>query len=521
MRSYYPDNATYTTATAYHACDISGEVIRPGDDIAFFDIVETEFKPFEGRYVVKHGTAVVKPAALEDAFVQCDDCGDWIRREDVQYYESHHGGTREVCENCLYTNATQCDDCNEWWETDNLTTTAYGDYVCPQCADDNYTRCDQCGQLFRNEETTLIGCESYCDDCAPPLSVELHSYGYKPTPIFFGDDGEALHMGVELEMEADGYDEAEYIVSSLPREIYCKEDGSLSDERGIEAVSHPCTLDYHYILWDEALDICKGNATSHDAGNCGLHVHLSRSYFGDTTAEENFNIAKFVALFDKFYSELLTFSRRPKHNYDHWASANRAEIFYQSDADIAAAFDDIDRYAKNTNARYHAVNLCNDATVEVRIFRGTLVKSTFFAALELCQTFADYAIKHTPKEIRTATWGDVITSGTTRYLVAYAQSRGIADEATGHQVFATAPTTYRAKTPKLFVGDLIRVGGENFFRVVTSSNVDPWTGLILTDYVMAAAPTSSLGHVHERSTNTRQEIDIIAPLPTRAPMFAQ
>ena len=97
---------------------------------------------------------------------------------------------------------------------------------------------------------------------------------------------------------------------------------------------------------------------SHAAGTCGLHVNISRLAFGCTYEQQEAAIARLLYFVEKFWAELLRFSRRTQSQMNH---------------------------AKNSCAgRYTAVNLTNADTVEIRMFRGTLKLNTLKATLPVC-----------------------------------------------------------------------------------------------------------------------------------------
>ena len=142
----------------------------------------------------------------------------------------------------------------------------------------------------------------------------IHDYYYKPEPIFYGDG--PRYLGVELELDDGG--ENEFCASKLldianaqKEHMYIKHDGSLDD--GFECVTHPMTLDYHInqMPWRAILNkaVAKGYL-SHQAGTCGLHVHISRNALGANYEEQEATIAKILYFYEKFWNEILTFSRR-------------------------------------------------------------------------------------------------------------------------------------------------------------------------------------------------------------------
>ena len=102
---------------------------------------------------------------------------------------------------------------------------------------------------------------------------------------------------------------------------YVKSDGSLND--GFELVTHPCTLETHLqqVPWRETLEALRGMGyRSHAPGTCGLHVHVSRKALGKDVYEQEETIAKLLYIFERFWQEILRFSRRTESQINHWAA---------------------------------------------------------------------------------------------------------------------------------------------------------------------------------------------------------
>ena len=59
---------------------------------------------------------------------------------------------------------------------------------------------------------------------------------------------------------------------------------------------------------------------SHQAGTCGLHIHVSRAAFGETSRTQDAAIARVLYFFEKHWEELLKFSRRTPRQLEHWAA---------------------------------------------------------------------------------------------------------------------------------------------------------------------------------------------------------
>lgn len=108
---------------------------------------------------------------------------------------------------------------------------------------------------------------------------------------------------------------------------------------------------------------------SHQADTCGLHVHINRTAFGETVADQEEIIARILYFFEKYREELLKFSRRTPKQLRQWS--NRYDL---------KESQDILKRAKGDQEWYTCVNLTNYHTVELRMFRGTLKLNTLIAS---------------------------------------------------------------------------------------------------------------------------------------------
>lgn len=276
----------------------------------------------------------------------------------------------------------------------------------------------------------------------------IHNYSYKPEPeIGYKNDRESrehLTFGVELECEPrnDGGNvrmdafELSYRLDEIPGgRTYCKSDGSLSN--GVEIVSHPGTLAHHmYVMhWRQIQRTCeKAGFRSHDAANSGLHVHVGRAQLGSTDAERDDVTRKVQVLFALYAAELTRFSRRRRSCLEQWAPIDRLGVTpddirrVSSGAQLASwASARVPAYLSNHNDRYTAVNVTNRATVEIRIFRGTLKRDTLIAAIQLVSNVFEYAMAHDWADIPASTWADVAAYKPHKELVNYMIARGLLD----------------------------------------------------------------------------------------------
>lgn len=274
----------------------------------------------------------------------------------------------------------------------------------------------------------------------------IHNYSYKPEPeIGYKNNRESrehLTFGVELECEPrndggnvrmDAYALSDRIDEIPGGRTYCKSDGSLSN--GVEIVSHPGTLAHHmYVMhWRQIQRTCeKAGFRSHDAANSGLHVHVGRAQLGSTDAERDDVARKVQVLFALYAAELTRFSRRRRSCLEQWAPINSLGVtpddirHERSSSRLAAwAFAHVPAYRSNHNDRYTAVNVTNTATIEIRIFRGTLKRDTLIAAIQLVSNVFEYAMAHDWADIPASTWADVAAYKPYKELTDYLVARNL------------------------------------------------------------------------------------------------
>ncbi len=328
----------------------------------------------------------------------CSECGAGLREDEVMNFDG-----RVLCQDCYDDTTTVCEDCGTPVWCSN-TVDVNGRALCMDCYERNYTTCTHCGCCVANDEASYLEDDPYCDECYSKLDDEtIKPYDYKPEPIFYGSG--SLYYGVELEIDRGGErnDYADAVLSAAnvhDQHIYAKHDGSICD--GFEIVSHPMTLDYHTdnMNWQEVMDMALSlGYRSHQTETCGLHIHVSRKAFDDDYDSKEEKIARVVHFVEMHWNELLKFSRRTEFHMSRWASRYG----------ISTTAKDTYKNAKAKHSdRYVAVNLENYATIEFRLFRGTLRYQTFLAALQLTDEICRLAIGLNDQELEGMSWSDFV-----------------------------------------------------------------------------------------------------------------
>ena len=246
-----------------------------------------------------------------------------------------------------------------------------------------------------------------------------------------------LSLGVELESDNFGYDgtnRPEYVAGGikayLGNDMDTKHDGSLN--HGMEIASQPATLDYHMTkyMWRDTLKLLSMYSESHDAGSCGLHVHVNRKALGHTDDARDLVVAKLLYLVEKWFvagGALGKFSRRDMTDYDqmYWCKKNNLGL---KSTDSRKVLDEKMKAYKNSDEafdRYNAINLTNAHTIEFRMFRGTHNPETFAATLQLVDCMVRYCKTHTLTEVQNCRFGDIVATCKYAELAAYCNRRGI------------------------------------------------------------------------------------------------
>lgn len=366
---------------------------------------------------------------MEVTMFRCDRCGDVYEDASDLTTVINSGEVEEWCDDCVSNHASECDVCGEIVSDDELVRVwSSGSYVyaCASCAEDA-PECECCGdlyvddrggetiELYTGEEVNLCsecirehyvmcdGCGDYvheddyyydeasgryyCPNCSE--TADLRGYGHTSAHRFFKCDGDPtpdLMIGVELETEDTRECEPCYLakeirdaaedVTGYRDSVECKSDSSLDD--GCEVASQPGTPTWHISsgLWARISDVSVARgATSHNNGNCGLHIHISRNYLSTHDA-----LCTLDRMIQTHPAEWTRFSRRSASSLSHWCAIDDNEALGISADDTAETKRE--KWGKHYKGRYSAVNLMNFSTVELRLWRGTLKVSTIYATIE-------------------------------------------------------------------------------------------------------------------------------------------
>ena len=343
----------------------------------------------------------------------CSRCGDDFKAKEL----TDMGNLGELCDDC-FNDLISCGMCGgEMFEEDNYEVNGHG-YCCESCRSAHCTICDGCNIFVRlsesydidnGERSVCDGCWDnyyyYCDNCETGHS---HDYTCQDDSVIKQYDWEpdsfAIHTrqklgteptyGFELEID-DGSNHtelAEELDFKYEGFLYYKYDGSLNN--GFEIISHPFTYSYYKdkIIGNNYLDTmfskCKYYGfTSYNAGTCGIHVHIGMKHFTDTQLYK----------FQKFYytnpSLMNYISRRDEEAMDQWCNLSGTS----SEALVR-------RTKEKRSRKYLGIHLNWKGTVEIRIFRGTLVRKSFLRNIEFAMASYEFSREVGMQDTKTNTF---------------------------------------------------------------------------------------------------------------------
>lgn len=330
---------------------------------------------------------------VRDYAFECYECGELIDEQYAVYIDS---GGYHVCQNCRDNLYSACYDCGEYFITENLNVSC-GRSICDSCAEwnDLWHWCEECGSwVYEDAWDYEAEC---CRNCVGATrrsdNARVRSYhGDEPFMQYFGKyEGAFKGLGIELEIDRSSPNSfsRQNCLNQLDElfgdAAYFKYDGSLN--YGIEIVTLPHTLEAFYELpWEKVLLACQSNGySSHDIGTCGLHVHISRTLFGEDEEVQSDNIAKLMQFYNIYWDDIIRVSRRTTEQAVQWA--NKYPTVRK---------DTLKGWATKSGKyyrRYMAVNVTNDDTVEIRINRGTLNLGTFLSTIDFVMTTAKNSTK--------------------------------------------------------------------------------------------------------------------------------
>lgn len=373
---------------------------------------------------------------------KCHDCGTLVSEGELVYLEHLD---IYVCQECIDNDYIECHDCGLLYREVDIRETAYGYCVCQDCRDRDYSYCDDCDRLFYSDDIHYNEYNDawYCDNCYCNHEVDGRIYGYHEfcdwiKYVASGEVKPPFYIGHELEVENNNDDTSciDLLYDNL--NVILAHDGSLNN--GYEIISHPQS--YKYILehknkYEEVFNtMIRNGYKSHETSTCGLHFHVTRPFYdeinsispwnaseedmkkrNDLINKQNEVIDRIILVMETYKEEIIKFSRR-KPSEMHWCQF-LSDFKNKPSGEIKSLY--YVKKNKDTNTRYMALNLENSATIEFRIFKGTLKFDTFMASVELVNNIMTLC-SNLELPVTDITWDKLIDS---EYAREYCNEKGI------------------------------------------------------------------------------------------------
>lgn len=318
-----------------------------------------------------------------------------------------------------------------------------GELYCEDCYCSEFGRCDNCycecydSELYHTEEGNRL-CESCYEEYEKTTIIQGYHNRDLPLEFLYLEeelkDGmtkdDLLYFGFELEVYNTKQIISKHKMAKMIRKTYpnlklvFEEDSSLgsgsTDARlnGFEIISEPMTKKFINSVEDDIKGMLKmlsdNGFTSHNNRYCGLHIHFSRNYFKDN---EDKYIQKLTLFFETYKEELKNFSRRKDF---YWCNFISDSCSYNKRYLKSSVI--LKDYAKDHSSHNIAINLGNSNTIEIRIFKGTLMFETLMASIELVDSIVR-TIK--TKETRKINFDNVVNMTGNKYIKDYCENRNI------------------------------------------------------------------------------------------------
>ena len=354
---------------------------------------------------------------FESNFFECERCGEVFKWEDM--HEGCSDAEVNLCEECGEDTLFWC-GYHEQWEYGRdyaIYISDADEYWCEYAGDSESNYCHHCGDRFAYEDSGSNDRydEWYCNDCRDrgygsfrnsDLIWDYHEHDADEKAEFLDNEypSKKLHMGFELEVHYDGCGDSEYaemdgaelVDEVLEDRVVMEYDCSIAP--GFEIISRPATLDYWMDNFEQISDTCRGLVSqrfvSHNGGKCGFHIHLDRNYFGLTRIANELAEAKFLWIFDNHWENLCKFSRRRSFHWCNKVNTSDAISVYNYSKctceNKPATVCNIVKSGRDRACGHGvAVNISNDNTIEIRLWRGSLKPSTLKATLKFTARLAE------------------------------------------------------------------------------------------------------------------------------------
>lgn len=378
---------------------------------------------------VNDGFQICCPHCFQKDFSTCDSCHkeiptvSLIAREVLKPNENKRSKLVRVqlCQGCVDNSLFQCYDCGNYLFRDNCIN-INNRTMCWICAG-KYEQCTICHMFVHKGDIE----DGICASCLRGTIKEYHTKVNDMIPNMFKRNsrkdayhrGIAGHMlchqgknpkkllsptvegkerfyGVELEVEVNkvGKNVRERAARNVFKAfnetdpfMFIKRDGSLAN--GFEIVSAPAYYERHLVEWEKFFNnyVEKGDLSSFWTDTCGMHIHISKNAFS------YLQLGKFLRFIccPQNHEFIRCISQRPSGMHNNFSREKKVwDVPRERRDKNGKIYWWTPKWMTNED-RHTAVNLLNKTTIEVRLFKGTLKKESFFKNLEFVKALMDFS----------------------------------------------------------------------------------------------------------------------------------
>lgn len=333
----------------------------------------------------------------ESADRDCEWCGEPMFDSLVDPYALRRMRRHDeyICYDCR-NDAYVCDECSCYVDSNNVYCLEDGDHsYCESCYND-LPSCDYCDERYVEEPSCSCGSGIILNYSEKFRPLFMHSVGANNALVrcvahnLPDRERNNIFMGLEFEMENilgrySTREVAELFVDAYNNgQLMLKHDGSIND--GFELVSQPHTLDafMHHFPWDLVREAQSQGMRGWDVGHreIGIHIHINRKAFYVKPDHNRYNASPHLMGFMYFiYKNVPSIKRIAGRNvqYGHMHEQYLDEAY------------NICRRGDNQYRRTLGINVQNNDTVELRMFRSTMRVERIQAYLQ----FVEAAVRYT------------------------------------------------------------------------------------------------------------------------------
>lgn len=234
-----------------------------------------------------------------------------------------------------------------------------------------------------------------------------------------------VFLGIELEVEKRKTcpPKIEHLVAKDLGIDYMILKSDSSIQNGFEIVTCPATIGFHLTKWDKFFDPKEGSSkhlTSWTSGRCGMHVHISRgaftpmhmgkfftfinsaenrefitsiggrnSHFSAFNDDKGFpNKSKVISKLDELFKKLKKSTTQKESINIETEIAQVKKLMYKHIGGAEGLINNM--VHMNHDERHSAVNLAKKGTVELRIFKGNIMKVGMLKNLEFTHAAVEF-----------------------------------------------------------------------------------------------------------------------------------